>query len=210
MKCPICSTVVKANGTVCPCCGFNDIRYEFINDEELKMWQTYVVNPCKFAYRLNDSLKKEVEALRGELKSACFRGEARDLGSAPPENPKTVVRSGWNYDAPIAHPNNARCEHTIYHNNVELTDIHTQVDASRNGTITFVAQRVEDSPEKKKYSIKEKTVGFCWRIKDPKGVIKLTGRWDNNNLLIGDAIAGKVELKNVPNGYSIDFVDYAL
>lgn len=210
MKCPICSTVVKENETVCPFCGFNDIRYEFINDEELKMWQTYVVNPCKFAYRLNASLKKEVEALRNSHGPVSNGGSSNVLDSASPEGHKTVMQAGWNYDDPIAHPNSAKCTHTVYYNNVELTNIVTQIDASRNGIVSFVARRVDDAPEKKKYSIRENTVGFCWRIKDPNGVIVLTGDWDNSNLLIGDAIAGRVELQNVPIGYSVDFVDYTL
>lgn len=207
MKCPVCSTEVKARETVCTFCGFDDIRYEFINDEELRMWQTYVVKPCRYAYRLNNTLKSEVEELRKELKKACG-GRAEGSSGTPPTPPKTVMQNGWNYTDPIAHPNSARCTHTIYHNNVEITDISARIDASRNGIVTFVAKRVEDAPEKIKYSIKEKTVGFCWRVKDPKGIIVLTGKWYNNNLLVGDAIAGKVELKNVPNGYCIDFVDY--
>ena len=53
MKCPVCTAEIKSKESTCPICGFEDIRYEFINDEELRMWQNYVVNPCKYAYRLN-------------------------------------------------------------------------------------------------------------------------------------------------------------
>lgn len=208
MKCPVCSTEVNVNETICSSCGFDDIRYEFINDEELKMWQTYVVKPCKYAYRLNTTLKDEITVLRNELKKVCIGGSTEATRTTPPAKPQTVMLNGWNYDDPLSHPNSARCTHTVYHNVVELTDISARIDASRKGTIAFVAKRVEDTPEKQRYSIKEKTVGFCWRVKDEKGIIVLTGKWYNTNLLIGDAIADKIELKNVPNGYSIDFVDY--
>lgn len=52
-----------------------------------------------------------------------------------------------------------------------------------------------------------RTVGFCWRVKNENGIIVHTGEWENNNLMIGDAILGKIDFDNFPKGYSIDFVD---
>ena len=56
MKCPICEAEIKNTSESelrCIRCGFDDIRTEFINDEERVFWQTYVVKPCKYAYKLN-------------------------------------------------------------------------------------------------------------------------------------------------------------
>ena len=215
MKCPICEAEIKNTSSSelrCIRCGFDDIRTEFINDEERIFWQTYVVKPCKYAYRLNHTLQNEVAMLRREIKklsSGNTTAQGTNTSSAPAQ-PKTVALEGWNYSDPLSHPNSAKCKHGTYMTNVELTDIKTQIDSSRKAIISFVARRITDSPEKKRYShiADDKTVGFCWRVKDDKGIIVLTGKWYNTNLLIGDAIADKVELKNVPNGYSIDFVDY--
>lgn len=212
MKCPVCSSEVKGKETICPVCKFDDIRYEFINDEELKMWQTYVVKPCKYAYRLNHTLQNEVAMLQREIKKVTSGAAVPtvSINNTSPAQPKTVALGDWNYDAPLSHPISAKCKHNSYKTNVELTDIRVQIDSSRKAIISFVARRTTDSPEKKQYShiADDTTVGFCWRVKDEKGIIVLTGSWFNKNLLIGDAIADKIELKNVPNGYSIDFVDY--
>ena len=214
MKCPVCFSEVKGKETICLVCGFDDIRYEFINDEELRMWQNYVVKPCKYAYRLNHTLQNEVDMLQREIKkvtsgTAISTGSINDTSSA---QPKTVVLEGWNYDDSLSHPNSAKCKHGAYKTNVELTDIRVEMDSSRKAIISFVARRIADSPEKMQYSpiADEKTVGFCWRVKDEKGIIVLTGTWHNKNLFIGDAIADKIVIKNVPNGYSIDFVDYTV
>lgn len=221
MKCPICDSEIRDtndNKLRCIRCGFGDVRTEFINDEERIFWETYVVYPCKYAYQLNKTLQMEVSSLRRELKklasgTADSRGaDSIDSTNTTPSKPKTAMVEGWNHNDALAHPNGAKCEHTVYKTKVELTDINAQIDSLRNATISFVAKRVSDSPEKKSpawsHVAKEKTVGFCWRVKDERGIIVLTGKWNNSNLLIGDAVADKIELKNVPDGYSIDFVDY--
>lgn len=220
MKCPICNSEIRDNNDNkprCIRCGFDDIRTEFINDEERMFWEAYVVYPCKYAYRLNKTLQMEVSSLRKEIKKLTAGGVNTDTtytdtsdGGKAPRQPNTKLVEGWNYDDALTHPNGARCYHTIFRTNVKITDIKSQIDSLRNATVSFVAQRLADSPEKKKYQIKENQVGFCWRVKDEKGIIVLTGGWYNNNLLVGDAIADKIELQNVPDGYSIDFVDYTL
>lgn len=202
MKCPICEAEIKNTSDSelrCIRCGFDDIRTEFINDEERIFWQTYVVKPCKYAYRLNHTLQNEVAMLHREIKK-MFSGNITAQGtntSSAPGQPKTVALEGWNYSDPLSHPNSAKCKHGTYMTNVELTDIKTQIDSSRKAIISFVARRITDSPEKKRYShnADDKTVGFCWRVKDDKGIIVLTGKWYNTNLLIGDAMLIRWNLK---------------
>lgn len=217
MKCPICEAEIKNTSESehrCIRCGFDDIRTEFINDEERVFWQTYVVKPCKYAYRLNHTLQNEVAVLHKEIKQlASGQDAALDSTNATPSvQPKTVMLDGWNYNDPLPHPNSAKCENVIYMTNVELTEIKTQVDSSGKAIISFVARRITDSKGKKEYSnlADKNIVGFCWRVKDEKGVIILNGKWRNSNLLIGDAVADRIELKDIPNGYSIDFVDYSI
>lgn len=63
MKCPICEAEIKNTSEselICIRCGFDDIRTEFINDEERVFWHTYVVKPCKYAYRLNRTLQSVI------------------------------------------------------------------------------------------------------------------------------------------------------
>lgn len=211
MKCPICEAEIKNNieGELkCSRCGFDDIRTEFINDEERVFWQTYVVKPCKYAYRLNHTLQNEVAILRREIKkvspgASLIRTESSASTNSPTQ-PTTTMIGGWNYDDPIAHPNSASCYHKTYETTVELSDIVTTISPDRKGTIRFVAKRVGQ----KVGWHGNNTVGFCWRVKDTKNIIVLTGKWSNSNLTVGDAMVGKIELNNVPVGYSIDFVDY--
>ena len=211
MKCPICEAEFKSNiesELKCIRCGFDDIRTEFINDEERLFWLTYVVKPCKYAYRLNHTLQNEVTILRREIKKVSpgvspIRTESSASTNSPAQ-PKTTMIAGWNYDDPIAHPNSASCYHKTYETTVELSDIVTTISPDRKGTIRFVAKRVGQ----KVGWHGNNTVGFCWRVKDTKNIIVLTGKWSNNNLTVGDAMVGKIELNNVPAGFSIDFVDY--
>ena len=77
LRCPICKSDIKTTSNTnlkCIRCGFDDIRTEFINDEERIFWQTYVVAPCKYAYNLSNmlscglsKLKEEVDDLSGVI-----------------------------------------------------------------------------------------------------------------------------------------------
>lgn len=70
MKCPICECdlQITKNEKKCKKCGFEDFRTEFINDEERVFWETYVVKPCKYAYRLSKTLQAEVLELKREIR----------------------------------------------------------------------------------------------------------------------------------------------
>ena len=61
MKCPVCEKQIENSVQKCPDCGFADLRTEFINENELEMWRTYVVYPCRFAYQTSVKQIKELE-----------------------------------------------------------------------------------------------------------------------------------------------------
>lgn len=50
MFCPICKTQLKSGVTKCPTCKFDDIRYEFINQDELDFWMDTIVEPYRIEY----------------------------------------------------------------------------------------------------------------------------------------------------------------
>ena len=61
MKCPVCEERIDNTVKKCPKCGFADLRTEFINENELEMWRTYVVYPCRFAYQTSIAQTKELQ-----------------------------------------------------------------------------------------------------------------------------------------------------
>ena len=70
LRCPICKSEIKTTSNTnlkCVRCGFDDIRTEFINDEERIFWQTYVVTPCKYAYNLSNMLSCGLSKLKEEV-----------------------------------------------------------------------------------------------------------------------------------------------
>lgn len=204
MKCPICSTKVKENDTICVACGFDDIRYEFLNDEELRMWQTYVVNPCKFAYRLNSSLKNEVETLRKEIKKMTSAHGGNKLSDAPTQA-KTTMLEGWNYDDPIAHPNSATGSSSI-NITFSVSDVKSQMTSSSTATITFLVKKESD----KKGKSSTDSFWVRYRVKDKSGVILLNETYYVQGLQVGDVTRGTIKLNGVTAGeHTIDFVSYS-
>lgn len=211
MKCPVCSSELKAKEATCPICGFDDIRHEFINDEELRMWQNYVVKPCKYAYRLNFALRKEVSMLRrevGKLGSSPNNangnyGANGSTSAPPPVLPKAQMTDGWNYDDPIAHPNSAECVYFGIKNRV--FNIKAEMTSSSTATISFVIQKTHDTKGKSSTAM----TGVRYRVKDADGVIVLNEMHYVNGLKVEDASREAIKLNGVVAGrYSIDFVDY--
>lgn len=90
MKCPVCEKQIENTVQKCPNCGFEDLRTEFINENELEMWRTYVVYPCRFAYQtsvtqikeLERKFKKELSAIKKSQKEAQESESITD-GEAP-------------------------------------------------------------------------------------------------------------------------------
>ena len=204
MKCPICSTKVKENDTICVACGFDDIRYEFLNDEELRMWQAYVVKPCKFAYRLNSSLKNEVETLREEIKKTAS-AQGRNTSGDAPAQAKTTMLEGWNYDDPIAHPNSATGSSSI-NITFSVSDVKSQMTSGSTATISFLVKKESD----KKGKSSTDSFWVRYRVKDRSGVILLNETYYVQGLQVGDVTRGTIKLNGVTAGeHTIDFVSYS-
>lgn len=210
MKCPICENEIRNTSTdelKCTRCGFDDIRTEFINDEERIFWQTYVVKPCKYAYRLNHTLQNEVAMLRREIKKmssgSSINGSMNTANGVPPAQPKAQMIDGWNYDDPIAHPNSAEC--TYFGVKSKVFNIKAEMTSNKTATISFVIQKTHDAKGKNSTEL----TGTRYRVKDADGVIVLNEMHRVNGLRVGDASRETIKLNGITaGGYSIDFVDY--
>lgn len=208
MKCPVCGAEIKntsSNESKCFRCGFDDIRTEFINDEERVFWQTYVVKPCNYAYRLNHTLQNEVAMLRREIKKLSSGNANANGSSAPaPAQAKVKMLEGWNYDDPIAHPNSAK-GNSSYNITFSVSDIKSQMVSNATATITFLVKKESD----KKGSYSTDNFWFRYRVKDKTGVILLNETYFIQGLQVGDVTRGTIKLTGVTAGeHTIDFVSY--
>lgn len=74
MKCPVCKTELL-NVEKCHVCGFDDIRLEFVSQEDANSWMTNSVNPFKERYEsitIARSYKKSDLLSYKELREFCF------------------------------------------------------------------------------------------------------------------------------------------
>lgn len=207
MKCPVCNREQTQIKAVCEFCGFDDIRSEFINDEELRMWQAYVVKPCRYAYRLNQALQKEVSLLRRESAKAVSSPDSinknHGTDGSPLAKTKEQMVSGYNYDDPITHPNSAECAYFGIRNRV--FNIKVEMTSNSTASVSFVIQKTHDAKGKDSTEM----TGVRYRVKDADGLIVLNEMHHVNGLKVGDASREIIKLKGVAAGqYSIDFVDY--
>lgn len=208
MRCPICETEIKNTSESelrCIRCGFDDIRTEFINNDERVFWQTYVVKPCKYAYRLNHTLQNEVAMLRREIKKLSS-GNANANGSSVPAPAKAKVKmlDGWNYDDPIAHPNSAKGT-SSYNISFSVSDIKSQMTSSSTATVTFLVKKESDVDG----NTSAKYFWVRYRVKDKNGVILLNETYYVQGLQVGDVTRGTIKLTGVAAGeHTIDFVSY--
>lgn len=207
MKCPICEAEIKSTSESelrCIRCGFDDIRTEFINDEERIFWQTYMVKPCKYAYRLNHTLQNEVAMLRKEIKKMSSGNVAANASStsAPPPA-KMNMLEGWNYEDPVAHPNSASGK--SFKIKFSVSNISSQMTSSSNATVTFLAKKESDAEGRNS----TKTFWIRYRVKDKDGVILLNKDIAIEGLQVGDVSRETIKLTGVTAGeYTIDFVSY--
>ena len=210
MKCPICEAEIKnisESELRCARCGFDDIRTEFINDEERFFWQTYVVKPCKYAYKLNKTLQMDVMMLRKELKKLSSGGASSNAtanSSVAPPQAKVTLLDGWNYDDPIAHPNSAKGT-SSYNISFSISDIKSQMTSSSTATVTFLVKKESDTDG-------NMSANYFWiryRVKDKDGVILLNETYQFKGLQVGDVTRGTIKLTGVAAGeHTIDFVSY--
>ena len=199
MKCPICEEKIDNTMLKCPNCGFADLRTEFINENELEMWRTYVVYPCKFAYQtsiaqtkdLERKFKKELSAIKKAQKEVQ-ESESTSGGEAP--SFKKIVldkNDGWFTTRNIAYKGFYKCNR----GNVSKCEI-------SNLVLTIVGNRVTvDFFVKKIYDWQgnEATThtSFKWKLKDDYGIVVADGSWYNANLNVGDETKGSISIKGI-------------
>lgn len=208
MKCPICESEIKyaaESERRCIRCGFDDIRTEFINDEERAFWQAYVVKPCKYAYRLNHTLQNEVAMLRREIKKrSSDNADANGSSARAPAQEKVKMLAAWNYDDPIAHPNSAKGT-SSYNISFSVSDIKSQMTSNSTATVTFLVKKESDVDG-------NTSANYFWiryRVKDKSGVIILNETYQFKGLQVGDVTRGTIKLTGVTAGENtIDFVSY--
>ena len=66
-KCPVCNNEIKSTKQ-CSNCGFNQIKTEFLTEEDYHHWMDDTVAPCQAIYKeqlkVIDKLKKQVSELK--------------------------------------------------------------------------------------------------------------------------------------------------
>lgn len=68
MHCPVCDK--ETPNTPCRNCGFQDIKTEFLTQEDYELWHEYTVKPCRQVYRtLTDNAKKKTSELEKKIKN---------------------------------------------------------------------------------------------------------------------------------------------
>lgn len=212
MKCPVCEKQIENTVQKCPNCGFADLRTEFINENELEMWQTYVVYPCRFAYQTSIAQKKELERkFQKELnviKKAYKEQQELNEGvptSSPPSFKKPVLqkKDGWNTSGPIAYKNFYECDN---HGRTKCEVSNITLDIVGNkATINFFAKKSYD----RNGSASTDFIGFKWKLKDDYGIVVADGSYLNDRLNLGDVTKGSFSISGLSPSvkYVLELVD---
>lgn len=213
MKCPVCEKQIENAIQQCPNCGFADLRTEFINENELKMWQTYVVYPCKFAYQTSivqtKELQRKMQTEINEIKKSYKDSQdtASELANKEPQFKKLPVnqkKAGWNTTGQVTYKT---FNETMWyeHTKCEISNILLDIVGNRV-TVNFLAKKVFDKKGKGSTSY----VAFKWKIKDDYGIVVADGQWTNDHLNVGDVTKGAFSISGLDTSvkYVLEIVDY--
>lgn len=233
MKCPVCTHDLNGNEEQCPSCGFNKIKSNFINNDELKIWEKETVIPCQSVYvrmareeflvfERYENAKEENEKLlqclneRAELVNEAlaladyYKKKYEELlespngfSTLPSTQAKVTMLDGWNYDDPIAHPNSATGK--SFNIKFSVSNISSQMTSGSNATVTFLAKKESDAEGRNS----TETFWIRYRVKDKDGVILLNKYVAIQGLQVSDVSRETIELTGVVAGeHTIDFVSY--
>ena len=206
MKCPVCEKQIESSMQKCPNCGFVDLRTEFINENELEMWQTYVVYPCRFAYQTSVAQTQELERKFQEELSEIRKvhNDIQESGGVTSSEPLLFKKltlnknENWITKGNITYKNFYKCS-WCETTECEVTNLTLNVTGN-NAMITFFAKKVydewgDDSAE---------LIGFKWKLKDDYGIIVNDGSWSNDALQVGDVTKGSISIKGL--NHSVKYV----
>lgn len=193
------------------------MRTEFINENELEMWRTYVVYPCRFAYQSSVTQIKELERKFqieiSAIKKACKEmqvslndSDGNLTGDEAPTFKKFMLqkKDGWNTSGVIAYKNFSECS---WYGSTKCQISNITLSAIGNkATIDFFAKKIYDKsgPSSTSY------IAFKWKLKDDMGIVVADGQWTNDRLNVGDVTKGSISISGlVPSvKYVLELVDY--
>lgn len=215
MKCPVCDGEIKKTDK-CRNCGYKDIRTEFINSEELEMWQKYVVYPCRFAYQTAVAQTKELQKRHqkelNEIKKILLskqdeavmeNDESTDgFGEHSFKKLKLQKVDGWITSGAILHKRFYECK--SYNTRNEINNIVVNY-VGNMATISFLVKKTYD----KKGNNSTYFTAFKWKLKDDYGIVVADGRWSNDRLQVGDVTTGSISLSglDITIKYVLELVD---
>lgn len=188
MKCPVCEKQIENTVQKCPNCGFEDLRTEFINENELEMWRTYVVYPCRFAYQTSIAQRKEMELkLQKELATIKIEQKVQDVGDAingdQPVFKKLSLpkNDGWKTEKNITYKSFYECERHGGRTKCEITNMIFDFVGDKVSINFFVKKSYDRDGGDSTTSI-----GFKWKLKDDYGIVVADGSYFNDKLQMGD------------------------
>lgn len=210
MKCPVCEKQIENTVQKCPNCGFEDLRTEFINENELEMWRTYVVYPCRFAYQtsiaqikdLERRFKKELSSIKKAQKELQESGSITNDNEPTFKKPVLQKKDGWNTSGRIAYKNFYEC--SSYGTKSEINNIVINIVGSK-AIINFFVKKTydEDGPDSTYYTT------FIWKLKDDYGIVVADGRWSNSHLQVGDVTKDTISINGLDPSikYTLELVN---
>ena len=216
MKCPVCDAEIKKIDK-CRNCGFEDIRTEFINPEELEMWQKYVVYPCRFAYltatsqakKMQKAFQKEIEEIKKTQQEnmemlATSNDKSSVKGKPAFKQKKMQQKEGWNKTGNITYKNYYVCEWCSGLTKCEINNIVVDVLGSM-ATVHFFVKKIYDSNGANSTSY----IAFKWKLKDDYGIVVADGFWANDRLNLGDVTKDVFSISGVDSSieYVLELVD---
>lgn len=210
MKCPVCEKQIENTVQKCPNCGFEDLRTEFINENELEMWRTYVVYPCRFAYQtsiaqikdLERRFKKELSSIKKAQKELQESGSITNDNEPTFKKPVLQKKDGWNTSGRIAYKNFYEC--SSYRTKNEINNIVINIVGSKAIINFFVKKTYDKDGPDSTYD-----TAFKWKLKDDYGIVVADGCWSNSHLQVGDVTKDTISINGLDPSikYTLELVN---